>query len=325
MHREVFSSGALPSALSPEQRARRWAETINAAIGASTVDIPDQRAFHGRTELLIAPDAVVGSAAATSIRLTRSADHIRRDGNDSVMLLLATGARPLGGLQLGREVAIARGGAALFVGSEAHCTYALRGGKALSVTLPAARIAGRVRHLEDRAARPLDPASEALRLLTGYLQLLLAQKAPAAPPVMRSVASHLSDLAVLALSEVPASGPLTAHGAVRAARVAAIEAEMGRRFEDPDLGPDTIAGTVGISPRTLQYLLQETGTTFRQRLTELRLRRALELLSDPAHLDLSVADIAFAVGYGDSSAFHRAFRARYGDTPASARPGRREV
>jgi AraC-like DNA-binding protein/quercetin dioxygenase-like cupin family protein len=72
--------------------------------------------------------------------------------------------------------------------------------------------------------------------------------------------------------------------------------------------------TVGASDRTLaRRFLQDTGMTFSQWRTELRLANALPLLATGA----SVAATARAVGYGTPSAFIAAFRRATGSSPAA--------
>jgi len=64
-------------------------------------------------------------------------------------------------------------------------------------------------------------------------------------------------------------------------------------------------------------LLYEAGASFTQRLLELRLRKAAELLARAGGRRIS--DIAFACGFNDLAYFNRCFRRRFGLTPAAAR------
>ena len=91
----------------------------------------------------------------------------------------------------------------------------------------------------------------------------------------------------------------------------------------PDGAPDlpAIAARLSMSPRTLQGRLREEGTSFREVLDGLRFELA------KAHLDkgtLALSEIAFLLGYGEQSAFTRAFRRWAGCSPtayrAEARP-----
>ena len=72
------------------------------------------------------------------------------------------------------------------------------------------------------------------------------------------------------------------------------------------------AADMGISPRTLQRRLGEEHSSFSIVLDELRRDLSDELLSDR---QLSVAQVAFLLGYSEPSAFRRAYRRWRGDSP----------
>jgi AraC-like DNA-binding protein len=68
----------------------------------------------------------------------------------------------------------------------------------------------------------------------------------------------------------------------------------------------------GLGSRTLQRRLRERGVTFRSIIDDVRRDAALEQL---AHPQTSVAEVAFALGFSDPSAFHHAFRRWTGRSP----------
>lgn len=72
------------------------------------------------------------------------------------------------------------------------------------------------------------------------------------------------------------------------------------------------AAEIGVSARTLQRRLGEEGSSFSKVLDELRRDLSEELLSDRR---LSVAEVAFLLGYSEPSAFQRAFRRWRGISP----------
>jgi transcriptional regulator GlxA family with amidase domain len=77
------------------------------------------------------------------------------------------------------------------------------------------------------------------------------------------------------------------------------------------------ARRVATSPRQLQRVFTEiAGQGFRSYLRRLRLSKAAELL---VGTDLSVVEIADAVGYGDASQFAKAFKRVYGVSPSRYR------
>lgn len=82
------------------------------------------------------------------------------------------------------------------------------------------------------------------------------------------------------------------------------------------VGETEVARALGMSVRSLQRALQATGTSFSEQLDAVRRTRALVLLS---RRDLSVAEIAFALGYADPRAFYRSFKRWTGKTPREYR------
>jgi len=77
-----------------------------------------------------------------------------------------------------------------------------------------------------------------------------------------------------------------------------------------------VAEIVGMSERTLQRRLAQSGLTYSEIVQEERFSIASDLLADP---DLNIADIAFAAGYENAPHFSRAFRRLTGMTPRDYR------
>ncbi len=127
---------------------------------------------------------------------------------------------------------------------------------------------------------------------------------PTADPVLRSVLGEHADRL---LTELPAAAP----GSLQDVVVATWDALPRGRAELV-----YVAGRLQIAPRTLQRRLSEQGLTWRVLLARVRRELAEQLLHDPG---LSVEEIALLVGYGEASAFARAFRGWTGLTPGAWR------
>ncbi len=106
---------------------------------------------------------------------------------------------------------------------------------------------------------------------------------------------------------------------LRAARRAAILREIDRRSADPDLSALTIARQLGVTPRYVHLLLEETGKSFTHHVLERRLQKAATLLRDPRWRQRKIADIAAAAGFNDLSYFNRTVRRHYDATPSAMR------
>lgn len=88
--------------------------------------------------------------------------------------------------------------------------------------------------------------------------------------------------------------------------------------EQPAAPPalEQIAAQLHCSSRTLSRKLLDQGWTYQQLLSQVREILARRYLGDPT---LSVAQIAHALGYADSSGFHRAFKQWTGHSPKAFR------
>ena len=79
---------------------------------------------------------------------------------------------------------------------------------------------------------------------------------------------------------------------------------------------DRVARQLAMSARTLSRRLEAEGTSFRDVLDSVRLELAVGYLREPA---VELAEVAFLLGYSESSAFHRWFKRRTGRTPLELR------
>ncbi|HRT53518.1 MAG TPA: AraC family transcriptional regulator [Flavobacteriales bacterium] len=81
---------------------------------------------------------------------------------------------------------------------------------------------------------------------------------------------------------------------------------------------ETIADVLHMTPRTVQRKLQEEDTSFRIVCDTVKAEIARTLLTN---LQLPISEIAFKLGYGEVSSFHRAFKQWTGLTPVEYRKG----
>ena len=109
----------------------------------------------------------------------------------------------------------------------------------------------------------------------------------------------------------------------RAARRAAILQIIESRSADPGLSALSVAAELGVSPRYVHALLEETGRTFTHHVLECRLQKAATLLVDPQWRERKIAEVASEVGFSDLSYFSRAFRRRFGVTASGFRDAAR--
>jgi AraC-like DNA-binding protein len=90
--------------------------------------------------------------------------------------------------------------------------------------------------------------------------------------------------------------------------------EQLRSGVDPGIG--TVARHLGVSARTLQRALADESTSYLDVATAARRTAAEQLLR---RRELGISEVAFALGFSGSPAFHRAFRRWTGSTPSEFR------
>jgi len=112
------------------------------------------------------------------------------------------------------------------------------------------------------------------------------------------------------LSELPRARQLTER-----VRSAIVDELAGG---DPSV--TNIAPRLRMSPRTLERKLEREGTTFSALLEDLRKRLALRYVGSE---NLELAEIAFLLGFSQTTGFHRAFKRWTGATPLSYRASQR--
>ena len=90
---------------------------------------------------------------------------------------------------------------------------------------------------------------------------------------------------------------------------------LGAHFQDASL--TKCAERVSLSPTYLSRVFKEkSGVSFSDRLLQIRMERACEMLSDPQYKGY---DVAYDVGYDNPKNFSRAFKNYWGKTPSEFR------
>jgi AraC-like DNA-binding protein len=92
--------------------------------------------------------------------------------------------------------------------------------------------------------------------------------------------------------------------------------EIMERLPSGPVVESEVAGALNVSKRTMQRKFREQGETFRSLLVGVRKDLARRYLENPS---FSITEIAFLLGYTDTSAFSRAFKEWFGASPSQLR------
>jgi AraC-like DNA-binding protein len=305
----------------------------------STDELPEQTRFeafrevYGRTILkhdieLIAgspfrfdgflcsmPGLGLATALVSPCRAPRGPQHI--DGDDLVLSIILSGGRVVH--QRGREAVIRAGEAVLTSGADPGVVSITAASRQISLRVPRAALAPAIVDLDTSLLRPIPHNDPTLLLLIGYVEAVRDAGAAATPALQDLTVSHIHDLVSLTVGAEREARHLAEQRGMRAARQAAILRAIETRSSDQGLSAVAIAAELGVTPRYVHLLLEETGRSFTRHLLERRLERAAALLRDTRWRDRRIADVAAEAGFADLSHFSRAFRRRYGASPSDIR------
>jgi AraC-like DNA-binding protein len=98
--------------------------------------------------------------------------------------------------------------------------------------------------------------------------------------------------------------------------VDSVRQEISDGLRGGDAGLEAIALRLSIAPRTLQRKLKEAGTSHQELLDEMRRELSIHYLQER---QMAVCEVAFLLGFSETSAFHRAFKRWTGTTPGEFR------
>jgi len=162
----------------------------------------------------------------------------------------------------------------------------------------------------------------AISLLCGYLGNLFQHEETLPEELQESTLGHLLDLIGYAYDPGSEWSMAAPNDGINAARRQKIDTMLSQNFRKFDASAKNFAPQLGMSPRMVHRLLEESGKTFSEHLMSKRLETAMSMLRDPRYNKMKVLDIALASGFADISYFNRVFRRRYGDTPNTFRTTR---
>ena len=224
--------------------------------------------------------------------------------------------------QRGWQQSLGRGDATVLHVGTAGSVGGARAFRVTSILCPGAELTERGVDPETTLGRLVPASSEALRLLRSYLRSLDGAKLADWPETNDLVCQHILDLTALALKE---SGRVGESGlsAVAAARLTMALKHIAASFTEPGLSVEAVARRQRVSVRYLQRLLEQSGTSFTLHVTELRLQKALALLTKPN--SGRIVDVALKAGFNDVSHFNHLFRARFGNSPSGVRARDRDA
>jgi AraC-like DNA-binding protein len=310
--RLYFNTDALPE----RDRFPMYCEEIGRRYVGLDFRTQDQSQFSATLSLQCAGVVDILHSSNVALDSVRTPQLVR-DGDDSLcVVLLESGSAHQ--TQCGNDHELASRTAILCDAGYAGACNFITAAQFWSLRIPRRKITGLLPRVTRFAGVKLNKDITAQRLLFGYLRAAFNIDLSAGRAT-ELYGEHIIDLVALALGADGEGRAAAGERGARAARRSAILREIERRSDNPDLNAATIATLLGVTPRYVHLLLEETGRSFTHHVLDRRLQRAAALLRDPHWRLRKIADIAAETGFTDLSYFNRAFRRRFGATPSDIR------
>jgi AraC-like DNA-binding protein len=305
-----FSTDLVPE----RDRVGFFREELAKVLGLD-VELLDDKPPKYQIDSILAGPIAINMVRGSPTRVSRTKAKLA-DSDDGFMFVLHTAHRR----EIkhnGRETALEPGDACLVQNSRASIGTYPDGGSAIAVRIEGTALRALVRQPEALAGDRISHDHPGVSLLRGYLRSY-SQASGLAPDLLRTFGFHVIDIVVSILGTSRDGAAQAEAGGVRAARLRQVLDAIATRAFRPDFNVEAVATELRVTSRTIQMLLEETGSTFSEHVMEHRLRRAWRLLSD-RQCSMKIAEIAFETGFNDLSHFYRTFRRRFGETPAAVR------
>jgi AraC-like DNA-binding protein len=180
---------------------------------------------------------------------------------------------------------------------------------ALGVFVPSSLLQARLRHAPSLIAQPITCSGSPWRIASNQLKLLVSEVRHMPMPMAYGYGSQVIELVSIA---VEADTQATADPSGRNAIFRRCSAYVKANAADPALGPNRIAGAMGISVRYLHKVFHESGETVCEFTRTTRLDVAHKELADPQKASVQIREIAYRVGFRSQAHFAAAFKQRYG-------------
>jgi len=212
----------------------------------------------------------------------------------------------------GREQILREQEAILVMGNEPGSYYRPNQGHSLTIRVPQSMLRSIVADPDDSVMRLIPRNRSSLGLLSHYAGWLLKAGGSLDPELLKLSARHIQDLLALTLGVTSDFKEIAKTRGLRAARLKLSKAHIVAHSHRREISVGSVATHFCVTPRYLQRLFEEDGTTFSEFLVTQRLSQAHRRLCEPDCGEIPISTIAYDCGFGDLSYFNRRFRRAYG-------------
>ncbi|MEO5324613.1 AraC family transcriptional regulator [Mesorhizobium sp. CC13] len=312
---QSFSFRVLTDELPPQDRLAVLREVYGRAILKAELAPVDDAPVHMDMRVRLLPGVGIATGTASPIRVAVRKEAI--DNDDVILLAALSGGSHM---QIGSFEESIRPGCAMFVpGGREGANVTRPGFGYINLRFERKALQPLLGDVTRMLMRPIPINHGPMQLLISYATALQTLDEPLPGNMARMVSSHLLDLTALTLGAERDAEQVALGRGLRAARLAAIKADIAARTELRGLSAEAIAAQHKLSPRYVRKLFESEGLSFTEFALGQKLKRAHRMLADPLRTQRSITDIAYEAGFNDLSYFNRAFRRRFDATPSEIR------
>ncbi|WP_327342030.1 helix-turn-helix domain-containing protein [Streptomyces europaeiscabiei] len=302
-----------------------WSEVTRTAFVAmraaalpGAVPVSGKQGFAASAVARVTGGLLVSTMRADPHEAARTPDLVRRAaGEDFFLTLLTEGSARL--RQGDRAAEVGPGDFALVDSAHPYvfrfdCPF-----RSVVLQIPRALLTSRCAVAEHVTAVPFRTARGRGAFVSPVLRALAEQGHDLGEATAASFMRNLLDLLATACDALGSDVSGKASAVVHRRDLRRAKAYLADRLHDPGLTLLAASHDLGFSLRYLHELFREADTTPRAWLYAQRLDRARAMLSGAGHDAQNVSSIALRVGFKDASHFSRAFKSRFGTSPATYR------
>lgn len=277
----------------------------------------DNRAFRGDFEAANFLSASVFSMATRDHTAERTAEHIRNDDDEYVIVTFqVSGMLKL--TQHGKQVQLTPGQIGLYLSSKPAQLECYGNYQSRSLRIPVDRLNTRSKRWDELGALSFDGSQGLAPPVLGFLTGLLPVEPTLTPSARAAVANHLVGLVEAMLADLSLAEDDSLQSPVADLLeqcLVFIEANLS----DPHLNPQMVADSAHISVRYLHQTFKQSGTTCASYIRSRRLDRVRADLALEEFALVSIEKILQRWGVQNPSHFGQVFKRIEGCTPAEFR------
>jgi len=308
-----FSTDFLPH----KDRAAYWRDHYGHVMLRVNLEPAKDVAFRACMKSVSLSGLQLFESSSSPARMSRTGEYLT-DGNDDAVLTI--NRRGIAAVTSGgREETLREQEAILMIGNEPTSFCRPTPGQSFTLRVPRPMLRSIVSDPDDRVMRLIPRNRGSLGLLSHYAGWLLKSGGSLDPELLKLSARHIQDLLALTLGATSDFKEIAKTRGLRAARLNLSKSHIIAHSHRREISIGSLATHFCVTPRYLQRLFEEDGTTFSEFLVMQRLAQAHRRLCEPDCSDVPISTIAYDCGFGDLSYFNRRFRRAYGLTPREAR------